>query len=91
MIYLLHRYRPFTVSALLDLARYDAQEHQKRVYTADMIWLIAKYLSRGHMDAKSPSQLAADLEKGNAARQDTRTGRQIIDDLCTKLRSLRKG
>ena len=86
MTWLLHRYRPFTVAALVDLAKQDIAQRRFAAYAADMAWLVAGRLSRGRFELKAPRQSAAELDNGNRQeRQDTRTARQILSDLKAKL------
>ena len=85
MTLLLHRYRPFTVAALTALARQDAADRRFTAYAADMAGLIAKCLSRGKLELDPPSRVMAANDPAARAREDTRTGRQIITDLKAKL------
>ena len=88
MTWLLHRYRPFTVAALIDLAKQDIAQRRFAAYAADMVWLVAGRLSRGRFEIKAPSQYAAELDDGNRPeRRDSRTARQILGDLKERLLS----
>lgn len=53
-----------------------------------MVWLIARGLSNGKLDVQAPSQFERALDGVVQAQEDTRTGRQILDDLRSKLKSL---
>ena len=85
MTHLLHRYRPFTVAALIALAKQDAADRRFAAYAADMAWLIVGRLSRGRLELDPPSRFAMENDPGAGARRDTRSGRQIIGDLKAKL------
>ena len=85
---MLHRYRPFTVAALADLAHHDIRERRKAMYSADMVWLIVGRLSHGRFELQAPSQFALEVDGVRSADKDTCTGKQIIDELHAKLRSL---
>lgn len=89
MTWLLHRYRPFTVDALIALAREELARQRAAVYGADLIWLIAGRLSRGGFDLPAPSRFALQCMGGEAPREDTRTGAQIVQSLREGLRALR--
>ena len=90
--WLLHRYRPFTVDALLELARHDAAERRVALYTADMTWLAARLNARGSRSASGrfeiqpPSEIARKAFDGAAHARDTRSGAQIVADLAARLR-----
>ena len=85
MTWLLHRYRPFKIAALADLAKQDIADRRFAAYAADMGWLIASWLSRGRLELEPPSRMMAQGEPGAAAREDKRSGRQILSDLKAKL------
>ena len=86
MTWLLHRYRPFTVGALLALAREELERQRAAAYGADLIWLIAGRLSRGGFDLPAPSRFALGRAGGAAPRQEEPTGAQILQSLREKLR-----
>ena len=85
---MLHQYRPFTVASLADLAHHDIRERRKAMYNADMVWLIVGRLSHGRFELQAPSQFALEVDGMRPADRDMRTGKQIIDELRAKLRSL---
>ena len=86
MTWLLHRYRPFTIAALADLAKQDIADRRFAAYAADMSWLIASRLSRGRLELEPPSRIALEGDPLRCtAREDKRSGRQILSDLKAKL------
>ena len=90
--WLLHRYRPFTVDALLELARHDAAERRVALYAADMAWLNARLNARGSRSASGrfeiqpPSEIAREAFSAETRVRDTRSGAQIVADLAARLR-----
>ena len=84
--WLLHRYRPFTVDALLELARHDAAERRVAMYAADMVWLVAGRLTRGRFEVRAPSEIAREAFCAEDRARDTRSGAQIVADLAARLR-----
>ena len=73
------------MSALIALAKQDAADRRFAAYAADMVWLVASRLSRGRLELDPPSRFAMENGPGSRAREDTRSGREIIGDLKEKL------
>ena len=73
------------MGALIALAKQDAADRRFAAYAADMVWLIAGRLSRGRIELDPPSRFAMENGPGGRAREDTRSGREIIGDLKAKL------
>lgn len=74
------------MDALTALARQDAADRRFTAYAADMAWLIVSRLARGRLELDPPSRLLLSPDRGGKpAREDARSGRQIIDDLKAKL------
>lgn len=55
-----------------------------------MIWLVAGRLTRGRFELDAPSRVAYEAERAACGVKDTRTGKQIVDDLIKKLRRTKK-
>ena len=91
MTQLLHRYKPFTIAALTALAKQDIADRRFAAYTADMMWLIARRLTRGRFDLQTPSRFAFEAEERARGKKDMRTGKQIVDDLIKQLRKKESG
>lgn len=56
MTYLLHRFRPFSVEVLRELALNDRAEAAAEGYDADMLWAIAMALRHGDLDIDMPGK-----------------------------------
>ena len=75
---------PPTISALCALLEQRAKLDFWRSYTAQMLWIQNKATLKNF---ETPSYM--ELTKKETQTKDERTGKQIVDDLCAKLRSLR--
>ena len=83
MTFALLAYRPGSVELLRCLLRYLRKEELKRQFAANTSSLILRALCP-KMDRKLFSEFVCELEE-DAPPADTRTAKQIIDDLIAKL------
>lgn len=69
------------------LAAADLMERQQAAYAADLIWSLAQAVHAfmgGGFDAEAPSRFARIIE-GRERPADSRTERQIADDVIARL------
>lgn len=73
------------------LAAADLMERQQAAYAADLIWSLAQavhaFMGNGDFDVDPPSRFARIIE-GREGPADSRTERQIADDVIARLDAL---